>query len=77
VSYIMVLIRRATRLALTHGRERLDDELLAQAYTERLAGERRQIDNPFIGDAPVSKAPKPPLSPPPKQHRQSRRGASK
>jgi hypothetical protein len=53
IGYLMALIRRATYLALTQGRERLDHVLLAQAFTQRLAGARRGIPNPFIGDLPV------------------------
>ncbi len=49
----MALIRRATYLALTQGRERLDHVLLSLAFTQRLAGVRRGIPNPFIGDLPV------------------------
>jgi Bacterial TniB protein len=53
IGYLMALIRRATYLALTQGRERLDHVLLAEAFTQRLAGARRGIPNPFIGDLPV------------------------
>jgi hypothetical protein len=63
VSYLMALIRRAAHLALTTGRECIDDVLLAQAFTQRLAGERRGIPNPFVGDSPEFVPPLPPSSP--------------
>jgi Bacterial TniB protein len=53
IGYLMALIRRATYLALSQGREHLDHVLLADAFTQRLAGARRGIPNPFIGDLPV------------------------
>jgi len=53
IGYLMALIRRATYLALTQGREYLDYVLLADAFAQRLAGTRRGIPNPFIGDLPV------------------------
>jgi hypothetical protein len=57
-SYLMRLIRKATHNALTQGKEHLDDELLAKAFAQELAGERRNIANPFIGEAP-SQRPEP------------------
>lgn len=56
-AYLMALIRQATEDALLNGRECLDDVLLEQAFTKRLAGERRGIPNPFVGDPPLPKAP--------------------
>ena len=53
IGYLMALIRRATYLALSQGNERLDHVLLAQAFTQRLAGLRRSIPNPFTGDLPT------------------------
>jgi TniB protein len=53
IGYLMALIRRATYLALTQGREHLDHVLLAEAFAQRLAGERRGIPNPFTGDLPI------------------------
>jgi hypothetical protein len=47
LSYLMALLRRATFLALTSGREGLDHELLSEAFKQRLAGARRGIANPF------------------------------
>jgi hypothetical protein len=58
--YLMALVRQATEDALFGGRECLDDELLAQAFASRLAGDRRGISNPFIGAPPLSKQPDPP-----------------
>jgi Bacterial TniB protein len=52
VSYLMELVRSATYLALEQERERLDYALLSQAFTERLAPERRGIPNPFEGKLP-------------------------
>lgn len=61
-AYLMALIRQATEDALLTGRECLDDVLLAQAFRKRLAGERRNIPNPFEGDPPLPKRPEAPLS---------------
>ena len=58
VSYLMALVRRAAYLALTKNRESIDNVLLAQSFSERLAGERRGIPNPFVGDPPISATPK-------------------
>jgi hypothetical protein len=52
VSYLMELFRSATYLALEQERECLDYDLLSQAFTERLAPERRGIPNPFKGELP-------------------------
>jgi Bacterial TniB protein len=52
VSYMMELVRSATYLALEQERECLDYDLLSQAFTERLAPERRGIPNPFKGEMP-------------------------
>ncbi len=51
IGYLMALARRAAHLALLEGRERVDDALLAAAFDQRLAGRRRNIPNPFLGDA--------------------------
>jgi hypothetical protein len=59
VSYLMALVRRATYLALIKGRESIDNVLLAQAFSERLAGERRGIRNPFVDDPPSFVVPLP------------------
>jgi hypothetical protein len=53
ISYLMALIRRATQLALQLGKEYLDEELLAEAFAQRLAGKRRGIPNPFLGEVPA------------------------
>jgi len=52
ISYLMALVRRATHLALLQGHEHLDEALLAEAFNQRLAGLRRQLPNPFIGELP-------------------------
>jgi energy-coupling factor transporter ATP-binding protein EcfA2 len=52
LGYLMALIRRATEYAINRDQECLDDELLADAFDNRLAGERRGVPNPFIGDLP-------------------------
>src|SRR5207253_7583434 len=52
ISYLMALVRRATYLALTQGCEHVDHEILAIAFSQRLAGRRRHISNPFVGDLP-------------------------
>jgi len=57
ISYLMALIRRATSLALKRGQEHLDDTLLAEAFDQRLAGKRRGIANPFVGDIPIQPPP--------------------
>jgi hypothetical protein len=64
VAYLMALIRQATRDALLTGRECLDDVCLAQAFDKRLAGKRRNILNPFIGNSPLPKRPLPKAPPP-------------
>jgi hypothetical protein len=76
VSYIMALTRRATYLALTAGREQLDDVLLETAFAQRLAGRRRGIANPFIGEPPISSAPAPSLPSLP-EHSQRKRQSRK
>jgi hypothetical protein len=50
--YLMALIRRATYLALEREQEYLDQNLLFQAFKDRLAGERRGIPNPFTDKLP-------------------------
>jgi hypothetical protein len=52
ISYLMALIRRAAFLALEQGLEHLDQPLLARAFDQRLAGGRRHLPNPFLGDLP-------------------------
>lgn len=52
-AYLMALIRHATTSALRANREHLDDILLMEAFDKRLAGKRRGIPNPFIGDPPL------------------------
>jgi len=52
VSYQMKLVRAATILALERRCERLDLDLLSEAFKEELAPERRGIPNPFKGALP-------------------------
>ncbi len=58
MSYLMALVRRATNLALSTGRENLDLNILATAFDQRLAGQRRGLANPFVGEPPQTN-PKP------------------
>lgn len=58
LSYLMALIRQAATLALKRGQEHLDDALLAAAFDQRLAGQRRGIPNPFVGEVPARPKPK-------------------
>jgi len=51
VAYLMELVRRATYLAVLRGQDHLDRALLAAAFTQRLAGVRRGIANPFTEGA--------------------------
>ncbi len=52
MSHVMALVRGATHLALTRGSERLELDLLAAAFDHRLAGRRRGLANPFVGELP-------------------------
>jgi Bacterial TniB protein len=47
VSKVMVLVRRASVIALDLGRKRLDLEVLSRAYAERLATDAPKNKNPF------------------------------
>jgi len=53
MAYLMNLIRRATQRALVLERDALDMDLLAEAFDHRLAGRRRGLENPFLGDLPA------------------------
>lgn len=48
ISYVMKLVRRASRMAIKRGLERIDQLLLADAYEEVLAIEFKQRPNPFL-----------------------------
>lgn len=64
IGYLMALVRGATQLALSQGRERLDDVLLAVAFDQRLGGFRRGVPNPFDLDAsPLAQPLAPPVRP--------------
>lgn len=59
MSYLMALLRRATRLALSSERERVDWPLLAAAFEQRLAPKRRGLGNPFIDEISPPPPPRP------------------
>jgi energy-coupling factor transporter ATP-binding protein EcfA2 len=52
MAHLMNLIRRAAQRAILLERPALDLTLLADAFDHRLAGKRRRIANPFVGDLP-------------------------
>jgi hypothetical protein len=52
MAHLMNLIRRAAQRAILLERPALDLTLLADAFDHRLAGKRRGIANPFVGDLP-------------------------
>jgi energy-coupling factor transporter ATP-binding protein EcfA2 len=52
MAYLMNLVRRATQRAIRLGHQALDLTLLAEAFDHRLAGRRRGLANPFVGDLP-------------------------
>lgn len=55
MAYLMNLVRRAAQRAIVLDRPALDMDLLAEAFDYRLAGQRRGLANPFIGDLPEMK----------------------
>jgi len=57
VNWVMRLVRRAGYLAVDLGRERIELDLLAEAFDKELAGERRGIPNPFDGPPPAAPPP--------------------
>jgi energy-coupling factor transporter ATP-binding protein EcfA2 len=64
VGYLMRLLRQATRLTLKQGHEKLDLNLLAQAYDASLAPLRRSVPNPFAAAiAGAGTAPSQPSAP--------------
>lgn len=52
MAYLMNLVRRAAQRAILLERPALDMTLLAEAFDHRLAGRRRGLTNPFVGDLP-------------------------
>lgn len=52
LGYLMALLRRATEYAIERDKDCLDDMLLAEAFDNRLAGDRRGVPNPFVGEKP-------------------------
>jgi energy-coupling factor transporter ATP-binding protein EcfA2 len=55
MAYLMNLVRRAAQRAILLERPALDMTLLAEAFDHRLAGRRRGLTNPFVGDLPEPK----------------------
>ena len=55
MAYLMNLIRRATYYAIQQNCSVLNPTLLAAAFDNRLAGKRRGLTNPFVGDLPALK----------------------
>ncbi|MHB8629865.1 MAG: TniB family NTP-binding protein [Aggregatilineales bacterium] len=53
MAHLMNLIRRATQYAIQQTQPNLTLKLLALAFDNRLAGERRRVANPFVGDLPT------------------------
>ncbi|MEP7288625.1 MAG: TniB family NTP-binding protein [Chloroflexota bacterium] len=52
MAHLMNLVRRAAQRAILLGHPALDVTLLAEAFDHRLAGRRRGLANPFLGDLP-------------------------
>lgn len=52
MAYLMNLVRRAAQRAVLLERPALDITLLEEAFDHRLAGRRRKVNNPFVGDLP-------------------------
>jgi len=48
INYVMKLLRRACRIAIENGRERIDHSILAQAYQKVMAKELFDRPNPFL-----------------------------
>lgn len=57
VGYIMRLLRRSAEEAVRREATSLSQELLAEAFGQTLAGKRRGLRNPFIGDPPDTAGP--------------------
>ena len=52
MAYLMNLMRRAAQYAIQQTQPALTMKLLALAFDNRLAGERRGVVNPFVGELP-------------------------
>lgn len=57
VGYVMRLLRRSAEDAVRCAAPALTQEFLANAFSQTLAGKRRGLHNPFIGDAPDTTGP--------------------
>jgi hypothetical protein len=77
VSYQMKLVRAATTLALERRRERLDLDLLSEAFKEELAPQRRGIPDPFKGALPNLEEIKKNQAKLREQEKRNRRGANR
>ncbi|MBZ0283499.1 MAG: TniB family NTP-binding protein [Anaerolineae bacterium] len=60
INNVMKLLRKGTRLAIELGVDWLDYDILSQTFIRHLAGKRRGISNPFVGDSPVQTVPEKP-----------------
>jgi len=58
MGFLMTLIRESTYRALKTRQELIDNQLLAEVFYEKLAGNRRGIPNPFVDAAPEYISPK-------------------
>lgn len=63
MAYLMNLMRRATHFAIQRAEPALTLSLLALAYDNRLAGGRRGLANPFVGDLPPASVEPDPILP--------------
>lgn len=53
MAYLMNLVRRAAQYAIRQNYPALNMALLATAFDHRLAGKRRGLSNPFVGELPT------------------------
>lgn len=58
VGYIMRLLRRAAEETVRKDAASLSLEILQAAFSQTLAGKRRNLRNPFMGEAPETAGPK-------------------
>jgi hypothetical protein len=57
VGYIMRLLRRSAEEAVRRDASSLSQDLLQEAFSQTLAGKRRNLGNPFIGEIPAEAGP--------------------
>lgn len=57
VGYLMRLLRRSAEEAVLRDAPSLSQDLLREAFSRTLAGERRGLANPFVGDIPQTAGP--------------------